>query len=56
MGLDHAKRDRLAGWMRTEQRTFSDIDRIWADWWQLPAARRDGLRRMLDQLTGSSDL
>jgi hypothetical protein len=49
--LPRADKQRLAEWVRNERRAFPEVERLWIQWRQLPAPRRDEIRKLLDDLT-----
>jgi hypothetical protein len=50
--LARADKQRLMDWIATGHRTFPEVDRIWMQIRQLPAPKRDEVRKLLEQLTG----
>jgi len=50
--LSRADKRRLAEWVRNERRAFPEVERLWIQWRQLPAAHRDEVRQLLEELTG----
>lgn len=52
--LPRSDKQRLAEWVRNERRTFPEVERLWMQWRQLPASRRDEVRQLLEQLTRAS--
>jgi hypothetical protein len=47
MQLGRADKEKLAAWMLAGHRSFSDAERLWAQFSQLPAPKRDEVRQAL---------
>lgn len=53
--LPRAEHAKLAGWVLSDRRHFTETERLWAQYRQLPAPQRDDIRTLLARYIAESD-